>query len=643
MASLRRSARIRNIEAQEGMEPPKPAPVEPPECRKRKYPGVQKDVTGSSKRTKIPPIRKTKAKGKGSDKVRTPQPVPAAPDDALSVLPAEILQMILDNITDAPVMLVLARTSKRNYSIVMPILHKRVAIAVAYHAHIPKAIRAIKPHLSIAQKKQLKKEGKYKGQQEKFSIRLDSDSIPVCADYVRQLVIGSVDPGKKHKYIVIRYLEELFKNLHNLEAVDTMELSEPMSHCLVSQKNLRALSLYPLHWQDETLVPLASIGRLEHLRVESRSCGTLVTTNENLLQSILLNLMSTLQSLDIQTTKYHSDFLADWEDQVKTRDPDSSRRAHDFTALKSLSLYGIQFHGQWSDRVIPNFTRAFDFLRLRELKLSHLENGKLTFFKHLETLFGSAHKPDIHLRSLCLQMMGDDHGQSYRETELQLEGIYRFICSFDTLTNLDLVDYNAYTDKVDTSLGLSTRLQQSIIKHKGLRKLKIRYGGMNGNWNIPYVSAETIAVLIKKLPQLQELEFAPEEKDIDDMARALAHGKNLTTLKCGPHPSQFDHSHSEHPSLPVFKAIIKGFLSNASNTGDFVWENHYKLRQMTVGWRLNFDIASEFGKPRKNMKEPIVISDGGRQVMCQDPRQRVSPMQYGADCSWVEEVASTLS
>jgi hypothetical protein len=108
----------------------------------------------------------------------------------------------------------------------MPLLHKRIAVAAAYHAHIPKLIRTIEPHLTIAQKKQLKKEGKYNGQQERHSTKVDANEKPACASYVRQIVAGWSDPGRKHEYIVHRYIEEALKNMDNLEIVEMSFLTE---------------------------------------------------------------------------------------------------------------------------------------------------------------------------------------------------------------------------------------------------------------------------------------------------------------------------------------------------------------------------------------------------------------------------------
>lgn len=75
----------------------------------------------------------------------------------------------------------------------MPRLYNRVAVAAAYHAHIPKLIRTLEPHLTIAQKKQLKKEGKYKGQQERYPSGLSEKARPICATYVSQMIVGMAD------------------------------------------------------------------------------------------------------------------------------------------------------------------------------------------------------------------------------------------------------------------------------------------------------------------------------------------------------------------------------------------------------------------------------------------------------------------
>lgn len=145
----------------------------------------------------------------------------SAGPDRLSSLSPEILEMIASNVTQKSAVGAMCWTSKLFYRLMIHRLYHRIAVAAMFHAHIPKVIRTLEPHLSIKQKKQLKKEGKYKGQQEKYARGLDEDKIPICASQVRQMVIGASDPGRKHKYIVERYYEEALKNMTNIEILET--------------------------------------------------------------------------------------------------------------------------------------------------------------------------------------------------------------------------------------------------------------------------------------------------------------------------------------------------------------------------------------------------------------------------------------
>jgi hypothetical protein len=120
----------------------------------------------------------------------------------------------------------LSTTSKSYYLLVTPQLYKRLDVYVTFHSHIAKLIRTLDPLLSIKQREQLKKEGTYKGQQESFSNKLDPQRIPGIASFVTEAMFGIGDPGKKHRYIVHRYVEEAMKNMKNLEIVETMLITE---------------------------------------------------------------------------------------------------------------------------------------------------------------------------------------------------------------------------------------------------------------------------------------------------------------------------------------------------------------------------------------------------------------------------------
>ncbi|KLP04147.1 uncharacterized protein Y057_2090 [Fusarium fujikuroi] len=627
--STRRSARIRNIDLGVAPKPAQSAPTPPaPPKRKRKAPAEDENDESTAKGKKAP-TKKAKAT------------TSTVPDDVLSVLPAEILQQILESVNDSGSMVKMACTSKRYYAVVMAIIHKRISVSTYFWAHIPHVIRRIEPHLSIAQKKQLKREGQYKGQQEKFSTLLDPTAVPSCASNVRQMIIGKIDPGKRHKPFLLRYFEEVLKNLHNLEVFDAKDLTESMAEGLSKLKNLKSIRLEPYEHsiKPEAIIPLAKLSNLEHICIEDRGWGSLCVAKERPLQSMLLNSLSTLQALEVRTSKYYSDFLGDWEVKIKARKPDASEQEYDFTALKSLTLHGISFSGEFCENVMPNIKRAFDFLKLRELNLMSLEEGQLTFYKHLEDLFRKADKRDIHLRKLCLDMKGPGPTSNYAETEVHLEGKYRFISSFDSLTSLEIHDYNMYNTNVQSNPGLSRRLMQSIVKHTALETLRFHYRHMGSEpWEIPFASAENVNILTTNLPSLRTFELAPQEDDLDAMARALSLAKNLTALLCTSYKSFYEDRENTHTILA--KRLIEGFLENASNREKFVWEEHYKLGRLTIGWT-DFHVGSRL-KPKKNFSKPVKIEKVDRVVMVQDTRPQKwrdsKQAYYTADSRWVDHV-----
>lgn len=107
-----------------------------------------------------------------------------------------------------------------------PRLHQLLTIDVTSSGSLPKFIRSIEPYLSIAQKTQLRKEGCYESRQERDPEHLDENAKPVSASYVRQMVVGMIYPGgKRNLFIVYRYIEEVLKNLDNLELVDVSVLT----------------------------------------------------------------------------------------------------------------------------------------------------------------------------------------------------------------------------------------------------------------------------------------------------------------------------------------------------------------------------------------------------------------------------------
>ncbi|KAJ4129867.1 hypothetical protein NW768_006837 [Fusarium equiseti] len=173
---------------------------------------VKPDVQGS--------IPKTRAESKQTGQSYVPVNSSLG---RISYLPPEVMNMIID---DKTCLKNLTMTSKALYSLAMPQLFKRIERSCGLHVHIAKLIKTTEPFLSIEQRKQLKKEDIYKGQQETFPDDVDPDKKPEISNYVRQILVETGDPGKKHRYIVYRYVEELLENLDNLELWGSWMLTE---------------------------------------------------------------------------------------------------------------------------------------------------------------------------------------------------------------------------------------------------------------------------------------------------------------------------------------------------------------------------------------------------------------------------------
>ncbi|KAJ4128195.1 hypothetical protein NW768_008481 [Fusarium equiseti] len=519
----------------------------------------------------------------------------------------------------------------------MSVVHNHIAVKLNFFAHIPKVIRRLEPHLSIAQKKQIKREGRYKGQQEKFSSLLDPNAVPKCALDVRQMTIGGIDPGKKHRPIVIRYLEEVLKNLTNLEVLDTSELNRSMAHSIAALNHLKALRVTDLHTScitDNIAFPLSRLSGLEHLAFHAGLFSGLVSGRQKVLQTILARSLSTLTTLDVCSLRYSSNFLENFEDRIRKYDPDALEQPHYLTALKSLTLTGHCWEGErallWTD-----LNKSFDFLQLRELKLTRLRQGNLVLFKHLEDLFGKADKESIQLRRLSVDMNADQRNPV--ASEEHLESIYRFLASFDTLTSLNILEHNVFLKSGFVNPGLSRRLQQVIIIHKHLESLQFKYEG-----HAPYyVSAQVIETFTKSLPRLQVLEIPLEDDNLDVVARSISNAKELRTLIFRHIPSWRSRERNENP-VPMFLERFLGSLLQISETEDFTWGKAYNLTKITVAI-YTFVIGDGF-KPQKKMNEAFEISNDGKGVWCQDINvtEGCKEWYYTANRSWASQIMTSI-
>ncbi|KPA35586.1 hypothetical protein FLAG1_11703, partial [Fusarium langsethiae] len=607
--TLRRSKRIAAIALATA---PTHAHVDQQNVKKRETRGSDEEDT--SRKKKKASTRKTK-KPKDSDSIKSlatvndgRQPGQPAPHDALSVLPAEILENILANIEKPKSMINLASTSKRNHALVMPVVHNHIAVQVRCFGHISSVIKMLEPYLSISQKKQIRREeGRYKGQQKRFSSRLDPDAVPPCAQYVRQMTVGSIEPGEKHKKFVLRTLDEALKNLSNLEVLDVHGPTDAMAYGIVALKKLKALRI----WNDlfcyadrshNKIKPLSQLRGLEHISIRSTCPCMLFCSRNPTLQTILLNSSSTLESLEIGL---HVNLHEHCEDYVPARNACLIKQG--FPALKSLSLRRPLWRGD-DGSCLSDILRNVNFLQLRKLEVMQLEKGYSKFFRSIRESFGSADVRTVKLRQLTLDMNANQ--PNVAASEAHMEVIYRFIASFDTLTSLEIHDHNAFMGDQLNNPGLSERLQQVVIMHPGIESLRFRYTREFR----PFASANTVRFLTQNLPRLRVLEIPLEEDDFDGVTLAISHAKNLETLICSSFNSL---KHGFFDAIRLRNRLIGGLLRVAGDNPEFVWERVYRLNQITI-IRDSFSVEAEFSigsnlEPVKNLEPPSrVWGDGGR-------------------------------
>ncbi|KAL3601209.1 hypothetical protein FPOAC2_05465 [Fusarium poae] len=557
-------------------------------------------------------------------------PGQSAPEDALSILPAEIQQNILAYVNDTKSMINLARTSRRYYAIAMAITHNHIAVKVYYYAHISKVFRLLEPHLSITQKKELKKLGKYKGRQDRFSSRLDQDAVPGCAQQVRQMTIGSINPGTKHKKVVLRTLEEVLKNLTNLEVLDTTELTTSMASSIVGMKNLKALRIQGF---STSIKSLSQLRGLKHLSIRSMSSCFGGMTREKTLKSIILNLSPTLESLEIYRTRWPLNFNNVGEHGVLAVDAESLNESLTFPVLKSLRLNCPSPKGD-SKICLSNILRSVNFFQLQKLELTQLEEGKSTFFRSLQNLFNTAEKGTVQLRHLVLDM--DVEQPDFMASEIHLEDIYRFIASFETLTSLDIYNHNIFKNNLFNNPGISRRLRRVITMHKGLQSLRFRY-----TRNVPpYASVNTLRALTENLPQLRVLEIPLEDKDFDGIARSILSAKKLETLICSLFSSW--NQSSKHATIMLLGKIIGSLLHIAEDSAEFAWEGVYCLKQINIGFR-EFAIGSDL-QPTEDMACPERISKDDKSVWVQDKRviARSRQFYYTPFTEWASQIMTSV-
>ncbi|RFN51905.1 hypothetical protein FIE12Z_3866 [Fusarium flagelliforme] len=520
---------------------------------------------------------------------QSPVQVSASTSNGLfSSLPPETMNLVLEKIEDKASLGNLGKTCKAFHSLVMPRLYKRVDGSVTFHAHIAKFIRSIEPALTIEQRKQLRKEGQYKGQQETFPDNVDEKRKPEIANFIQQTVFEIGDPGQKHRFIVYRFIEELLESASNLQVFAATDLTEPMAKSLAAKNDLRALHLKVSSERTSDALPLATIKGLRHLHLET----SLPYTTEGSPLTLIWNSRSTLRSLVLDKSCFQNFYKNKMD---KKEEPNgSSKPQYDFTTLKSLSLKRVSMDPDEVDAI----TRAIDFTAL-ETKPEHEDPGM------------------------------------------------KLISSFDTLTSLTVCDAGVHSPEIPNP-GLKDALVQAILKHKNLSTLQFTDTMSIRGWKAPYLKAQTVALFIDNLPKLRHLRFYSKAKDLGETAEVLSRGRNLETIRIEL-PSRSSEKNKEVGNKFICD-LVPPILERDSDHDMKIyrWEDHSKIKQVILGIDV-WEIGSKLGPFKKGMLKAQKVtssSDPRRKVMYRDITRPTFLWMgdiFDRVREWVDEVTKDLT
>ncbi|KAK7966301.1 uncharacterized protein PG986_000578 [Apiospora aurea] len=216
-----------------------------------------------------------------------------------------------------------------------------------------------------------------------------------------------------------------------------------------------------------------------------------------------------------------------------------------------------------------------------------------------------------------------------------------FITSFHTLTTLEIPN-NVYQELGTTIDPAFSKIQlQAILTHKGLETLDISYSGTRPGSRCMLQSAETIRSIVSALPRLRVLKIAPEEGQMAEAAKALANCANLESLTIIRGVSL------PNVVLPAFLAHRSQPRDGVSRSGEFVWEEHYRLKRISNG-RNVWQISSQPGTGTSQVEGLTngQVGEARREVFVRDISGRVGDcdsVESEGQFEWIEAGAKDTS
>ncbi|KAK8040767.1 hypothetical protein PG994_013774 [Apiospora phragmitis] len=362
--------------------------------------------------------------------------------------------------------------------------------------------------------------------------------------------------------------------------------------------------------------PLAIVKVSEHLTLNNRS-GRIP---HEIQRSILGNSAATLRSLSLQFTPH-------------------GNIAFMFKRLAFPNLQSLGLYCEWDARedMIDSLFTAIDFLKLARLVLHLLPFGVVQRLTKVFRTMPEGVQPK--LRGLVIGMKNWIHPTNEWPV-VEWEANMRFIASFDTLTTLEIPNSGQYRECTAIDPASSNTQLQAILKHKGLETLDISHNGTMDGLRSMLQSAGTIRAIVSTLPRLRVLKIAPEEGQMAEVARALANCANLESVTI-----------IRGVSLPIL--VLPAFLAHrscprddVSRSGEFVWEEHYRLKRISNGRNI-WQIGSNSGTGTSKVERLTngQVGEAKREVFVRDISGRVvdCDVESGRRLEWIEAVAKDTS
>ncbi|KAK7212603.1 hypothetical protein V2G26_019781 [Clonostachys chloroleuca] len=497
-------------------------------------------------------------------------------------MPGEVVGIILDHIPELKNLAKLNAASRRWRIYTTSRLYRTVSVQVLGPNDWDEFQLLLRPHIHNLGFQSLGSSYRHTWQR--------AFKVPGGAIHVQRLFVSGIakfeDPRRIR--LAIRWLGQALDNMHSLEGLHCDLLTDHMVAQILRLDKLKEVGL----WNDEKP---DSLQALRHLRdLTYLSLGGDMACGDHTIPMMILRSAKTLKRLQLQPF-----FEGLWEYNWRRMVRELSSREDQLpllSALKELTLSTVEFHPDLLS-VLP---KMVDFANLDELSIKHLDGSQRPFLDVVVRSLRSPIRPSlgVQLRSLCLGWLGfamTTDGPNVMSTT----DMTRLIASFDTLTRLEVQNYNQFANPPGYSmLKFYPALIEAVIQHKNLKVLKFTHTEWETSLReiarevkFPKLSESEVKIFIDNLQGLEEFHFAPDEKKAWRVGATLAAAPNLRYVGCDGFElwmkwePEWSPRSDPYILLGLAHAVFKKHEKSSSDNGDevpFTWEDHTKICSMTI-------------------------------------------------------------